>query len=314
MPHTIPALTNQDNAPAPATGLHLVADNLSWTPVLSDFAEFQRSKGLADTTIRNRHSILSSLARSCGTSFLAVTLADLRRQIGRKGIAAGSRRTERGAIVSFFQFLREDGYRDDDPSVKLAAVTAPKGTPRPFTREQIDAMLNGGAYRKTRAMILLGYYQGFRVSSIARVHGSDIDLLSNTIRTVGKGGKDRTLPLHPVIRALAETMPTDDYWFPARGDRPGHMRPASVTNLITLAKKRAGISDPNLTPHSLRHSFGTDLVDSGVDIRVVQELMMHESLATTQIYTGVSARRKQEGIVTLPVRQLRAQSGRKTAA
>lgn len=295
-------------------GLQLITDNRDWVGALSDFAEFQRSKGLADTTIRNRQSILRSLARSSGRSYLTVTLADLRRQVGREGIAAGSRRTERGAIVAFFQFLKEDGYRDDDPSMKLAAVTAPKGTPRPFTWEQIDAMLEGGAYRKTRAMILLGYYQGFRVSSIARVHGTDIDVLSNTIRTIGKGGKDRTLPLHPVIRALAATMPTNDWWFPARGDRSGHMRSASVTNLITLAKKRAGITDPNLTPHSLRHSFGTDLVESGVDIRVVQELMMHESLATTQIYTGVSARRKQEGIVTLPVREIQAQSGRKSAA
>ncbi|PPF64520.1 hypothetical protein C5E11_03775 [Clavibacter michiganensis] len=295
-------------------GLQLVTDNRDWTEVLSDFAEFQRSKGLADTTIRNRHSILTSLERSCGRSYLAVTVADLRRQVGRQGIAAGSRRTERGAIVAFFQFLFEDGYREDDPSLKLAAVSAPKGTPRPFSMEQIDAMLESGAYRKTRAMILVGYYQGFRVGSICRVHGTDIDLLSNTIRTIGKGGKDAMLPLHPVIRALSATMPTDDWWFPARGDRPGHMSSASVTNLITIAKKRAGITDPKLTPHSLRHSFGTDLVESGVDIRIVQELMMHGSLATTQIYTGVSARRKQEGISTLPDREISTQSGRKLAA
>jgi integrase/recombinase XerD len=301
-------------AAAQRPSLQLVSDNHDWSEVLQDFAEHQAAKGLSATTIRNRHSILRNLERSSGVSHLAVRLPDLRRQIGREGIAVGSRRTERGAMVAFFQFLKEDEYRDDDPSAKLAPVSAPKGTPRPFTKEQIDAMLEGGAYRKTRAMILLGYYQGFRVSSIARVHGGDIDLLSNTIRTVGKGGKDRTLPLHPVIRSLAETMPADDWWFPARGGRPGHMKSASVTNLITIAKKRAGITDPNLTPHSLRHSFGTDLVDSGVDIRVVQELMMHESLATTQIYTGVSARRKQEGIVTLPVREIRAQSGRRTAA
>ncbi|CAD5999084.1 tyrosine-type recombinase/integrase [Agreia sp. COWG] len=294
-------------------GLRLVADNQDWSMCLADFAEFQRAKGLADTTVRNRASILRSLQRSCGQHYTGVTLADLRRHIGRQGIAAGSRRTERGAIVAFFQFLHEDGYRDDDPTMKLAAVSAPKGTPRPFTAEQIDAMINGGAYRKTRAMILLGYYQGFRVSSIARVHGEDIDVLSNTIRTIGKGSKVGTLSLHPVIRDLAETMPADDWWFPARGGRPGYVSSASVTNLITLAKKRAGITDPRLTPHSLRHAFGTDLVDNGVDIRVIQELMMHESLATTQIYTGVSARKKQEGIVTLPVRSIQARSGRRAA-
>lgn len=294
-------------------GLQLVVDNQDWSEVLRDFAEYQRAKGLAQTTIRNRASILRSLQRSSGLSYLEVGLSDLRRQIGREGISAGSRRTERGAMVAFFQFLVEDEYRADDPTVKLAKVTAPKGTPRPFTREQIDAMIGSGAYRKTRAMILVGYYQGFRVSSIARVHGDDIDVTSNTIRTVGKGGKERTLPLHPVIRELAGTMPAADWWFPARGGRPGPMRSASVTNLITLAKHRAGITDPTLTPHSLRHAFGTDLVEEGVDIRVVQELMMNESLATTQIYTGVSERKKRDGIVTLPVRSIVGKSGRSAA-
>ncbi|MGX5772718.1 tyrosine-type recombinase/integrase [Microbacterium trichothecenolyticum] len=189
-------------------------------------------------------------------------------------------------------------------------MQVPKGEPRPFSPEQVDAMLLSGAYRKTRAMILLGYYQGFRVSSIAPVHGRDIDMLAHRIRTVGKGGKIRSLPLHPVIAELAATMPKDDYWFPARKGQTGHIKPAAVTNLITKAKKRAGITDPELTPHSLRHAFGTDLVEADVDIRVVQELMMHESLSTTQIYTRVSERRQREGIHALQPREIPQRSGR----
>jgi integrase/recombinase XerD len=281
--------------------------------LLADFDSFQRAKGLAPTTIRNRHSILGTLSRATGRTLLELQLADLRQHIGRDGISAGTRRTERGVMVAFYTFAHEDGYRTDNPTVRLALVSAPKGEPRPFTAAQIDAMLTSGAYRKTRAMILLGYYQGFRVSSIARVHHDDLDLPGGTIRTIGKGNKDRTLPLHPVIAELAATMPPG-FWFPARKDPSRPMSSASVTNLITLAKKRAGIIDPRLTPHSLRHSFGTDLVEAGVDIRVVQELMMHESLATTQIYTGVSAHRKREGIVTLVPRDPVTQSGRKLAA
>lgn len=280
---------------------------------LDTFASFQRGKGLAETTVRNRASILGTVRRNAGRLLIHLQLADLRTHLGRSGVSAGTRRTERGAIVAFYEFAHDEGLCEDNPALRLAAVTAPKGEPRPFTREQIDAMLNSGAYRKTRAMILLGYYQGFRVSSIARVHSDDLDLTGGTIRTVGKGGKDRVLPLHPVIGELAATMPTRGYWFPARGGRTGHVSPASVTNLITLAKRRAGILDPRLTPHSLRHAFGTDLVEEGVDIRVVQELMMHESLATTQIYTGVSAHRKREGILTLPTRQIPDHSNRLAA-
>lgn len=278
--------------------------------LLHEFACYQRSKGLADTTVRNRESILLTLERRAAEPLHGLSLSELRTHLGRPGIKPGSRRTERGAMVAFYTFLHGEGLRDDDPSIRLAPVCAPKGEPRPFTREQIDAMLTSGAYRKTRAMILLGYYQGFRVSSIARVHGRDLDLDAGTIRTVGKGNKDRTLPLHPMIAVLAESMPPNGYWFPARKNPTQPMASASATNLITLAKKRAGILDPTLTPHSLRHAFGTDLVEEGVDIRVIQELMMHGSLATTQIYTGVSRQKKLEGILCLPVRELVQHSGR----
>ena len=139
------------------------------------------------------------------------------------------------------------------------------------------------------------------------------DADSNLIRTVGKGRKERALPLHPMIRELATTMPAHGWWFPARGGRSGHVSGASVTNLITIAKKRAGIRDPKLTPHSLRHAFATDLVEAEVDIRVVQELMMYDSLATTEIYAAVSERRKREGILMLEGRPIPTVSGRGTA-
>ncbi|CAN5381201.1 tyrosine-type recombinase/integrase [soil metagenome] len=291
-------------------GLRLAGAIDGWEGYLRDFAEYQRSKGLADTTIRNREAILRSLARGASRGPVDVTLADLRRQIGRPDVKAGTRRTERGAMVAFFGFLQDDGYRVDNPASKLAPITAPRGTPRPFSQEQITAMIEGGAYRKTRAMILLGYFQGFRVSQIAQIHGEDIDIVEGTIRTVGKGAKASTFPLHPVVRDLARTMPRHDWWFPARGERTGHVSGRSVTNLITLAKHRAGITDPNLTPHSLRHAFATDMIEAGVDIRVIQELLAHSSLSTTQIYTGVSARRKQAGILTLPVREVPTRSYR----
>lgn len=280
---------------------------------LEMFVDYQRAQNLAVTTIRNRRSILTTFARKTGM-LVECDVFTLRRYIGRdEPVSAGTRRTERGALIAFYAFLQDEGLRPDNPATKLPIVRVPKGKPRPFSAAQIDAMLAAGAYAKTRAMILLGYYQGFRVSSIAAVHGHDIDLLSNRIRTVVKGSKEVRLPLHPVIADLARTMPRDEYWFPARGGRGGHVHSTSVTDLITKAKKRAGITDEKLTPHSLRHSFGCDLVEEGVDIRVVQELLVHENLSTTQIYTQVSESRKTDGIQTLAPRQVPARSGRGTA-
>lgn len=266
--------------------------------VIEAFKGYQLSQRLSATTIRNRESLIRGFARSMDAPLCEATPHDLRKHLGRTTVAASTTRTERGALRAFYTFLVEDGYLEKNPADRLPAVKVPKGEPRPFTREQIEAMLNGGAYRRTRAMILIGYYQGFRVSQIARVRGDDIDLMTNTVRTVSKGGKERRVPLHATIRLLAEQMP-QGWWFPARNgaDRPIHG--SSVTDLITKAKLRAGITDPRLTPHSLRHSMGTHLVDQGVDIRIIQELMLHEDLSTTQIYAGVSERLKAEGIQKL---------------
>lgn len=289
--------------------------------VLTQFAAFQKATGLAATTIRNRHSILSHLQQCAGRPLLEITIDDLRAHIGRdtrqadgKPIKPGTRRTERNAIIAFYTYAIDDELITADPTRRLAKIKAPRGAARPFTREQIDRMLTSGAYRRTRVMILLGYYQGFRVSSIARVHGHDIDLESGTIRSVVKGSKPLIFPLHPVIAAIAHTMPRDDYWFPARGGRIGHIHPGSVTDAIRDAKLRAGIHDDQLTAHSLRHSFGTDLVDAGVDIRIIADLMGHESVATTQIYTAVSAERKRAGMHALPAGMVPSRSGRTSIA
>lgn len=288
--------------------------------VLTAFAAYQRSTGLAATTIYNRHCILNHLQNSIGRPLLELTTADLREHLGRafrridgKPLRIGTRRTERSAMIAFYSYALEDDLILEDPSRRLAHIRAPRGTSRPFTREQIDAMLSSGAYHRTRVMILLGYYQGFRVSSICAVHGHDIDIPGGTIRSLVKGSKPLIFPLHPVIAAIAESMPTDSYWFPARGGRTGHVRSGSVTDAVRDAKVRAGIHDDELTAHSLRHSFGTDLVDAGVDIRVIAELMGHESVATTQIYTAVSAERKREGLHRLTSGAVPSQSGRAAA-
>lgn len=286
--------------------------------VLSAFAAYQRAQGLAPGTIRNRQSILSHAGRRSMISLMTATTAELRAHVGRDDVSLGTRRTERAAFTAFYAFAVEEGYREDNPALRLPRIRAPRGTPRPFTHEQIDRMLTSGAYAKTRAMILIGYYQGFRVSSIARVHGRDVDLTSGTIRTVAKGSKHLTLPLHPVVVELAQHMPADDWWFPSKLEQ-GHVRSGTVTDAVRDAKRRAGITDPKLTAHSLRHAFGTDLVDAGVDIRVIADLMGHESVATTQIYTGVSAERRRDGLhrlygITTPARSGRRRTGAPTAS
>ena len=280
--------------------------------LLPQFAEYQRGKGLAERTISNRDYMLRQLRRTAGRSLAELTVQDLRHHLGR-GVSKGSMQTERDCYRAFYRFLAEEKLRADDPSERLPRIRAPRGRPRPYTQEQIDALLTSGAYKRTRAMILLGCYQGFRASEIAAIHGHDIDLDGGTIRVLGKGGKISFLPLHPTIGELALIMPRDGFWFPARKSNTGHIHSRSVSDLMTRAKKRAGITEPKLTGHSLRHAYGTILVKSGVDLRTVQELMRHESLATTQIYTLIDEDQLRDGIQRLPARSIPQRSGRVAA-
>lgn len=264
--------------------------------VLADFAQFQLSQKLSPKTVANREHILRPLGRFIGVPLVEASTRDLRAYLAREGVKASTLRVERAAMVAFYTFLHDDGLRDDNPTDRLAPIRVPRSLPRPFTRDQIEAMLSSGVYKRTRVMIKLGYYQGLRVSQIARVRGDDIQ--GDQIRTLAKGGKDLWLPLHPAIKRLAQTMP-DDWWFPSPY-RPGPILSTSVTDAITNAIQLAGITDPTLTPHSLRHSFGTELVEQGVDIRVIQELMGHSDLSTTQIYAHVSDERRRAGLRLLP--------------
>ena len=277
--------------------------------VMAMFAEYQRSGNRSKRTIGVRASILRSFARRQETTLIDATVFHLRREVGREDIAASTRATTRGVFLALYGFLHAEGLRPDNPALRLPVVKVPPAKPRPYTQEQIDALLNSGAYWRTRVMILLGHYQGLRAEEIARVHRDDFDMVALTQKVFGKGARTDYLPLHPVIAELVPLM-GDGYWFPARGGREGHIRGGSVSDLLHDARERAGIVDKALTGHSLRHSFGTELVRRGANIRAVQELMRHASLKTTARYTEVLDEDRRQAHSVLPSRPLPLRSGR----
>lgn len=277
--------------------------------LLQAFADYQRAGGLAPNTIRSRHSTLRAFASRQGVALIDATVRDLRRDLGRQTITPATRAAMRAIFLAFFTWLQTDHLRDDNPAEGLPYVRVPPKRPRPYTQEQIDLLLKSGAYKRTRAMILLAAYQGLRVSEIAAVHSDDVDLEARTLKVVGKGGRVDYLPLHPVVEQLAPTMHVG-WWFPARKGKEGHIRGQSVSDLLTDARQRAGIADRALTGHSLRHAFGTELVRGGANIRAVQELMRHESLQTTQLYAQVLDDDRRVALAVLPARSIPSRSGR----
>ena len=264
----------------------------SWETAVDVFRSHLHAQNLARRTIENYVTTIRRLSVDVGKVPGDVTLADLLARQNR-GIAASSMASERICYRRFFGLLLEEGLIEHNPAARVPKVRVRKGQPRPLTVEQVEKLLNGvpggrPAYRKTRAMILLAAYQGWRVGEIARTRGEQFDLSSNRVHRVTKGGYEREQPIHPTIRELAMSMPRRGWWFPnATGD--GHVLVKSASSVISKRLRAVGIDDPRITGHSLRHYFGTELARAGVDIRTIQELMGHELLTSTQIYTQVDA-------------------------
>lgn len=209
--------------------------------------------------------------------------------------------TYHSALTAWFLWLQVQGHRIDNPMVKIGKPKRPRSEPRPITNSDLCRVLGVRMHRRTRAMILLAAFAGFRVHEIARVRGEHIDLIDRRITVHGKGDVTVTLPLHHRIveHAYRFDMPRTGWWFP--GSDRGHQRRESVGGSIKDAMTRAGVQG---SAHQLRHWFASELLANGVDLRTVQELMRHASVASTQIYTKVTDERRIAGIDSLdPMRR-----------
>lgn len=299
---------------AEARPLALAFDGMGrWEQFVAGYSAFQQARGLAPRTIENRALTLRALSRRLAKPIDQVSFPDLLAWLGR-GVSPASMQRERSDILGFFTWAKSQKLLSSNPAKRLPKITVARNKPRPLTIAQIEAMLASGARRRTRMMILLGYAQGMRAHEIAKFRGEDIDWISETVRVVGKGRHERIMPLHPLVAAEAVYFPREGVWFPGRKGREGtHISYRSVSDLMRRALDRAGITNARLTGHSLRHSFATELLDSGVDIRVVQELLGHLSLNSTQIYTGVNNRKKREGMDRLPTLYVPDRAGRPAA-
>lgn len=288
-------------------------------PILAFWEECMIAEDLTDRTIVERLRFIRHVEKVTRCSVLEAQREDLIRYMGsNRSWSNTTKQHYRSALHTFFTWLQDEGYRPDNPGARLPRVKARKRKPTPLSREEIDRVVNGGAYLRTRIMVALHYYLGLRVHEIAKVHGRDIDWASRTLTLVGKGRKRATLPIPPALWVQVQRMPRDGYWFPnwkanklyAAGE--GHILSNSVSTVISGAMKRAGIQGHR--PHDLRASTATLQSREGVDPFIVQETMRHESMDTTTHYRLVDLEEMRDGLEHLPVIAMPERSGRKRAA
>jgi integrase/recombinase XerD len=213
-------------------------------------------------------------------------------------------------VRSFHRFLVDEGHTDADPTGEVGSPRVPQGLPKALTEEEVASLLGAvvgedATGRRDRAILELLYGTGMRISELVGLSLGDVSEDDGVARVFGKGAKERVVPLGRYARfAVAEwlTATGRGAMAPARwarrGDaealflnaRGGRLSRQGAWGIVRRYADKVGLGD-RLTPHVLRHSCATHMLDHGADIRVVQELLGHASIATTQVYTRVSTER-----------------------
>lgn len=230
-----------------------------------------------------------------------LTLMDLRSwlaELQRKGQARATIARKAAAARSFTGWAKRRGLIDQDPATRLMSPTVPKTLPAVLTPDQAELVVTHPSdehevlVARNRAILELLYATGIRVSELCGTDIGDLDRRRNVLRVLGKGGKERMVPFgSPAAHAI-------DTWLHFRsqlarepkplfvGTRGGRIDPRTVRTLVNRVTLEA--TGQRLSPHALRHTTATHVLEGGADMRVVQELLGHSSMSTTQRYTHVS--------------------------
>jgi integrase/recombinase XerC len=291
---------------------------------LKEFIEFFRlNRNASAHTVRAYESDLSQLvahvAQERGIKRAEVTPAHLDRDAIRSFLAVlyksgrtrASAARKLAAIRTFLKYLRREDLIDDDPGALVATPKREVRMPAHLSEKEMDTLLTAPDAglplgRRDRAILELFYASGLRLSELVGIDADDVDLASRRVRVLGKGGKERIVPFNQSTgRAVREYLKDRHDLMRAaqtdrrrtgsrRGDplfvnyRGGRLTVRSVDRLVrryvAATSARTGIS-----PHALRHSFATHLLQRGADLRAIQELLGHARLSTTQRYTHVNA-------------------------
>ncbi len=205
------------------------------------------------------------------------------------------------AVRGFHKWLLREGLTTADPSEPVGAMRIPRALPKALSHEEVDALLeavptDGAAHLRDRAILELLYAAGLRISELTALDVDDVDLDEHpSVRCLGKGAKERVVPVgRAAVEALGAYLTRARPGF-VKGPEPAlfvNQRGTRLTRqgcwkLLKRYAERANLKR-RISPHTLRHSFATHLLDGGADIRAVQELLGHASVSTTQVYTLVS--------------------------
>ena len=243
--------------------------------------------------------------------------------MGRRGLSAATAARRRASLRQFYRFAVESGWLAADPSRRVEAARAGRPLPKVLDRGEMDRLLAGAAglfaagspeTLRLMAAVELLYAAGLRVSELAALPAAAFARDPDHLIVRGKGGRDRLAPLNAAARAaVAAYLPhrpaflpkpvegvkarPNPWLFPSRTAAAARITPRRLQQLLDRAAAAGGLDPARVSPHVLRHAFATHLLEGGADLRVVQTLLGHADIATTQIYTHVTQDRLRETVL-----------------
>ena len=235
--------------------------------------------------------------------------------LSERGLAAATAARRRSAARQLFRFVLEEGWRTDDPTRRVEAPRQGRPLPKILTGDEIRRLIDAASARdgaggvRLAAMVELLYASGLRVSELTALPLAPFLQDAAYLMVKGKGGKERLAPLNDAARAavraylpfrvtfLSKGVKASPWLFPSRG-KGGRLTSRRFAQLLDEAAVAAGLDRAKVSPHVLRHAFATHLLEGGADLRVVQTLLGHADIATTQIYTHVTQDRLREVVET----------------
>ena len=292
-------------------------DKQSATNMLKRYMRYLKlERNHSDNTIEAyRHDLLMLLdfLKEHDLQPTAVKLEDLQQfavTLHEKGVVAKSQARILCGVRGFYRFLLLDGYIDADPSELLESPKLPFHIPEYLTLEEVDQLeasfdMSKPESQRNRAIIEVLFSCGLRVSELVTLKLSDLYLEEKFVRVIGKGNKERLVPIsdkaiHELELWFSDRCHLDikkgeeDYVFLNR--RGSHLTRVMILIMIKRQAEEAGIKKV-ISPHTLRHSFATALLKGGADLRVIQALLGHEDIGTTEIYTHIDSTMLREEIL-----------------
>jgi integrase/recombinase XerD len=228
-------------------------------------------------------------------------------QLRADGLAPATVARRIAALRSFYRHLLLLGTRDDNPAAELSPPRRPRKLPRTLSPGEAERLIEAAAGTTPRALrdsaiVELLYGAGLRVSELTGLDRGSVDLDARLLRCTGKGGKERIVPIGRKATEALRRYQSRGRPYLDRRHRPelflnakgGPLTRAGVFLILRKVAAKAGLDPERVHPHLLRHSFATHLLEGGADLRSVQEMLGHADLATTELYTHVSDRRRRE--------------------